>query len=629
MSKLFVISLALAVVACAPKPELERSSTTFTDPGVKVAAKEPVIASALDLTEYDSADGLNLDTKLKCVEDVCGQLPARSAADDSVAHQNAEMLMKALRPQLQSIVDDDAGATKATIAKIVASADALRTLKLEPRYVAFLNYQWAWARAEAVEPAWNESTRKYDDDRFAQLIAKTNVAPEHYDLIKQLLTAIKGTQEVAAANSIEQMGLDDYFSKVAHGDPHENEKKAALSVIERIKGINKAFPALPLKPSKATLALSRGEPIDKADEASFVANLHAISYDHIWTDELALFTSRQPNLATQIDGYLKTTKPVLEKLLDETRLSVAREKNEHLCMSAALGIARLKGHESAAAAAIQPVIDAVRTKVLVVADAMTKDTNAQAEVNRRVMATKFALPQSADLVLERINDDLSDARDAIAQQKAIVESGSLQDLMTWIALVNRQPNTNAAAPGGLCAQRSPTLIIDHAAPMYGVITLSWPTLLNPNEAYGVIAHEFGHVVSNAFWDIKSANDNYDPSIYSSAYNCVNIRASAKDPESTQEEDFADLFSSKVVNQIAASGTHIRNDICLLMKDDERWGASHGLAMRYPKGKADVHSPILYRLIQTEIDRGHHLPVACAMLVDQSPTPSMVAQCPLY
>lgn len=132
-----------------------------------------------------------------------------------------------------------------------------------------------------------------------------------------------------------------------------------------------------------------------------------------------------------------------------------------------------------------------------------------------------------------------------------------------------------------CDKTEPAFLNDAAITSQNKIQLSWPTITNPELGLGIIAHEIGHMVSKKFPD----------AVYSSK-NCLERK---KNTEQYSEEDFADLFSSELMNKLAGKVLDVtaKNMACgLLPRDKDQWVAG-SLKNAYA---ADEHSSGFYRLL---------------------------------
>jgi len=153
----------------------------------------------------------------------------------------------------------------------------------------------------------------------------------------------------------------------------------------------------------------------------------------------------------------------------------------------------------------------------------------------------------------------------------------------------------------------PTSIKDHAYGGMKQIRISWQAAKNLQYGAGILAHEFGHIVSYelgltplAIAKVCTANRHQlSNSLYDKAV-----------PLFQAEEDWADVFSAAVVSSLAAEGTlQPLNMACLLVGWD---GESRGYSTLslHNSFQGDEHSSGFYRLIQTQIDMKQTLPKSC-------------------
>lgn len=134
-----------------------------------------------------------------------------------------------------------------------------------------------------------------------------------------------------------------------------------------------------------------------------------------------------------------------------------------------------------------------------------------------------------------------------------------------------------------CDRTEPAFLSDSAIAMYNTINLSWPTIIHPEIGLGIVAHELGHIASSRL-----------PGFLDNEKNCL-----AEKSGSTQynEEDFADLFSSEVMNRINEKNPLTNNAVmgCGLLQYDQTNKKYLNLTLNN-LNLSDTHSSGFYRLL---------------------------------
>lgn len=162
----------------------------------------------------------------------------------------------------------------------------------------------------------------------------------------------------------------------------------------------------------------------------------------------------------------------------------------------------------------------------------------------------------------------------------ISEAGIPAALFMYLAL-NGTENSLFAEALAFCDKTEPAFLNDAAFLSQNKIQLSWPTITNPEIGLGIIAHEVGHIVSYQF-----------PDTVKSVKNCLQLKRST---DLYSEEDFADVFSTAVMNKMIFKQPELKtkNMSCgLIERDKNGWVAG---TLVNPN-RFDTHSSSFYRLI---------------------------------
>lgn len=162
----------------------------------------------------------------------------------------------------------------------------------------------------------------------------------------------------------------------------------------------------------------------------------------------------------------------------------------------------------------------------------------------------------------------------------ISEAGIPAALFMYLTL-NGVENSMFSEALAFCDKTEPAFLNDAALLSQNKIQLSWPTITNPEIGLGIIAHEVGHIVSYQF-----------PETVKSVKNCLQVKRST---DLYDEEDFADVFSTAVMNKLTSHQPELKtkNMSCgLLERDKKGWVAG---TLVNPN-RFDSHSSGFYRLM---------------------------------
>lgn len=131
--------------------------------------------------------------------------------------------------------------------------------------------------------------------------------------------------------------------------------------------------------------------------------------------------------------------------------------------------------------------------------------------------------------------------------------------------------------GEFCDENGPKHIVDSALASFKMIHVGWRSVLYPNHGFGTLAHEVGHVLSAAAKENPRINN---------IKSC--LQKNQNGIERFVEEDFADLFASKVMTQQKAPA----NYACLLLRQTNQ-KFSH---LNFSTLLDDKHSSSFLRLL---------------------------------
>jgi hypothetical protein len=179
-------------------------------------------------------------------------------------------------------------------------------------------------------------------------------------------------------------------------------------------------------------------------------------------------------------------------------------------------------------------------------------------------------------------------------------------------------------------------ISDYSLTATGKISLSWFSAAYLDVGMGILAHEMGHVVSSHLRGLKDASK--QAAGFMKTLNCVANRnpfitsATSLQPHDNtfwSEEDWADFFSSRVLNELEKKKSlwmkYSKNVGCALINDSGfSENANYGGNSLRPD-LYDFHSSGFLRLLMVATDRRRVTP-QCQPLLRYASTHQRTLQC---
>jgi len=201
------------------------------------------------------------------------------------------------------------------------------------------------------------------------------------------------------------------------------------------------------------------------------------------------------------------------------------------------------------------------------------------------LEVEFIMPKSQDEVLKdwlaRFEADFKEAEmvgQTIKNIKPIDVDGNF--LATLAVLYGKQSSMFSAIRE-TCESEEPSFLSDAALPNEKTLRTSSVVVKNIDVALGVIAHEIGHIVKESKEDL-----------FKGELSCLESNYGSKQ---YQDEDFADLFSTKLMEELYGEKklTVNKNMICTFPDFKMLKLAELNLTNA---SKSDVHSSALHRLL---------------------------------
>lgn len=342
----------------------------------------------------------------------------------------------------------------------------------------------------------------------------------------------------------------------------------------------------------------------------------------------------QALLAVPIDTHLIFTPEVQNRILGTTKQdtgenSDAMAKITEVCkpklaqlMQASVNDEQMKR--------FKPMLSEVQSAAKRVAARLVAPSEVET-INGVIDAARFDYSDSAAEELVRFKSSLrktSSYRAFLGTDAAASEA-----ITVFLMIMGTNPNSSKgdSAAEEICGKISASTISDYALSALGQIEVSWFTLVHPDVGIGILAHELGHVTSFKLREIARRNKNSALGFLSS-FDCVaNRNPFVLNPlslgvENTiwSEEDWADHFSSLVLNELQASDSiwmkNNRNKACALVTNFDFY---FGNSIQPAAG--DPHSSGFLRMLMIGNDRGKLDPV-CKPFLNYADTNSRKLIC---
>lgn len=419
-------------------------------------------------------------------------------------------------------------------------------------------------------------------------------------------------------------------------------RKDAFLLLERYREIQKNYSPLVAMDLVALSShyeellnkAAQGEDLDNAETALYMYASQRIDIFYFPISALAGPTlAKLPvNLAEKLDqlrSSLAKEKPASTKNDDKT-ISMCRA-NLNLALAADASYLR---RDKA-----QTLIKDVREAAKAIMPQLAAPANVEF-VNNIVDQIKFVLPLKNELILKKFRDQIVTKNARLDRMVQIVEKNDQESgaqILVLKLIKDQMARLQVASLmneslDSTCESIKPDTVTDHAISALGKISLSWMTLAYPEMGIGVIAHELGHIVSQAL-RMSSALGNQNEA-FNQSLSCVANRnpfqvevASLKNFEDTtwSEEDWADHFSSLVINEMQRRQPKLKSDAinlsCLTINQENSSYAKNTLE----PNAGDGHSKGLLRLLMVAQDRGTMTP-ACQPLLEYASANNRALRC---
>jgi hypothetical protein len=581
-------------------------------------------STSKELSAFDDADGVNIETKNQCAIDICG--PVFEPRNEQSAPKNSEELraqMLDLTGRIEKSIARDYLVDKFALERLDQLKPQIKDVKLEEAHRAVINMYWMLSNLGKAYGTWSEG--HFDDESLKKALPEMSASD--IENFKEMATYFLKSPDFLASRELDILGADSFFAKLAKSEEAEAKRSAAKAwaqpIAKKLATLHQKFPLLFSKSYPAIEALAAGKDIDdtmvlKLGDEVGEAFLHSVMVNNMGT-----FVKRDFSLAAIADEYFQKSR---EEGVYKTSAGYLQSKfNVTLayCGKTLSNLNGLKSKEDSILAGAPAIIEQVRSKVSESVADFTEDTQVRDFVRAKVKATRFLLPDKAQVRVQKIDQKIAEEMVAADESLELLKKGSLSELALMMASATLNGSDLGNQVAELCGSLDPARSTDNSRSGYGLIQLSWRTLAQSKTGYGVIAHEFGHEVSAQLTAQKQTSAE---SLYAKVKSCLVDRKALEEERVTSEEDFADLFAQKTIARLKADQIDAGNFACVLMsRDDSRWGIDSGLSLKWPQKINDSHSPSFYRAVQHEIDAGRALSQSCKSVVEQG-MPTMTRTC---
>lgn len=229
---------------------------------------------------------------------------------------------------------------------------------------------------------------------------------------------------------------------------------------------------------------------------------------------------------------------------------------------------------------------------------MSQSVNAKLDI-------KFQLPMNQSEALNQWKKYFENSKYAMGGLRSkidLIKSNEQIDGTTLVGLYFKYLNapTFFEQVQYICQKSTPAFIDDAAMPEQNIFKASWVTVKHIQYGIGIMAHEVGHIISHHY-----------PDLFKTQKSCL------QDKNKTDlyvEEDFADLFSAKILMKMKSKGvlSETKNMSCglgdFMRTKPENFSTTNIFEF-------DNHSSQLYRILSVASSLGQSTP-QCQQYLDK-------------
>ena len=636
----FFVSLAIGVsgLACQPdrKADPEPAPATKNLPyGEKDEKDDPFPNQNGDqspetLAEFDKVDGAPIGLKISCAAQICGD-PAKAETPGNLLRAPLETLPNEtrvfddrFRPLIDRHIAVKVESHKLGVDVMEKARERLAKVKLSAEETALINVIWTIANYNKAMRALKQAPgadKKWILDDAALQKEMPGYSAAELEHFKVYFFDLFQAQEIGLSAMIDQLPLKIALKEFYKDLSFEEARKTLVSQLrESIGVLKRTFPGLIFPELPSLDVLEQGKDlgpdlVDNLSTAVFYRYIHRVV-----ATKSEVFSARAIPVAESVEIFFTGGKfaSLRADALDAAGIENARQSALKSCRwNIAKSSATAPSPDDIVKA--NSMIEVARAASVSALDEMKLEQGIHGKVMTAIGSLEFGFPLTRDEMLAGFERELkykiNETERDLAALPSLSDNALFMNLYSTLVSTLKPLKTVILAS---CKQYGPSQLTDHAITAYGRIGVSWQTVRFPKHGIGIVAHEFGHVISSALKDKKNGNE--PPVSYQSLKHCTTIRHGSDTEIDTSEEDFADWVSARAMHYARAQSVAFENVGCILAGNNaERWGTRTGLSLRYSsefnKFYRDPHSPNFYRLLQVQLNSGAAMPKECSEVID--------------
>lgn len=233
-------------------------------------------------------------------------------------------------------------------------------------------------------------------------------------------------------------------------------------------------------------------------------------------------------------------------------------------------------------------------------------------VEEKIRKIEFSMPDSNAERVQRIQQSFQAEKKDIKNSEILNNKNAIAELqiLAMMAVSKGDDPADLVKESKVlraCGELPVESISDAALSSHGKISVSWFSVAYPEVGVGIVAHEVGHVTSSFMANFERSG--YIPKKgFSKVWSCVANRnpfAKGNVPDSNYttmwaEEDFADLFSSRVMAELESQGYPVSKNMGCALVDDG--GDFYSRTNQLQPSESDPHSSGALRVLMIAHDR---------------------------
>lgn len=646
----FVIALSTLVTTACQPPETPHSEPPLKNVQMPYGEREkpekkPIPAPQNDgslpaqiLAILDNGDGVPLELKESCAQEICGH-PSQAETPSNLLALPLDSDPEALRiyesqfhPLFAQQIASEINQRRKVLSTFETAAPRLKNVKPSKHETALMNVMWTMAHFSKVkqslktETSQGKSKYEWNDAKLKEELSGFSASDiKHF---KVMYLDIAQSSELRLASLVSALPLKNVLEIVFPNQPVEESSKLLAANLQRsIQELKNAFPSLPFPELPSIEALAAGEDLGP----DLVQNLSmAITYNYLHRvviHEPGVFVARAIPVAATLQSF--TTEGRLGSLQGELANTTALQE----ASIEALDTCRaniIRSYRTAPSEAdiehLKQLIQTTKALTLGNLEKMSISAEKKKEIEKAIDNLGFKFPLTQKQMLATYERMARYKLNVSMADLAAYDKYTDNDLfLSLYSDLIEKGDVLTDSLKKLCSEYAPSDLTDHVITAFGQVGVSWQTARFPKLGAGIIAHELGHVISAILKNKATAAD-----AYTAIKSCTVARRGTNTKIDTSEEDFADWIAAKAMGSAKAQGITFDNIGCILMGNSgSRWGTSTGLSLKYPDAinerLNDPHSTAFYRLVQAQNSSLIGMPRTCQAIMDNY-APEMNRRC---